>query len=97
MFSAKNDQTDNKLSSNFQSEENCLQKIYNDENMSSNLRQYAGWKEITTNVKYQVKIFYLPELLVFDDRVKKISFKSVNIPPTSKQKGFQQFSVRHKK
>ena len=45
MFSAKNDQTDNKLSSNFQSEENCLQKIYNDENMSSNLRQYAGWKE----------------------------------------------------
>ena len=44
-----------------------------------------------------MKIFDLLELLIFDARVSKISFKPVNIPLAPKQMGFQQLFVQHKK
>lgn len=40
--------------------------------------------------------FYLPELLVFDSWVTKISVKPVkNSPASKKKKEFQQFSAQH--
>ena len=43
-----------------------------------------------------MKMFYLPELLIYDAWVTKVSVKLVNNFPTSKEKELCHFSVRYK-